>query len=47
MAVQLKFFRPEHGYDEIHTERDGNDSEDEVFHKIKVFRSRERKAKTP
>jgi hypothetical protein len=40
----LKFFRPEHGRDEIGAERDGNDSEDEVFHKIKVSRSRARKA---
>jgi hypothetical protein len=35
MAVRLKFFRPEHGRDEIRAERDGNDSEYEVFHKSK------------
>jgi len=29
----LKFFRPDHGHDEIHAEREGNDSENDVFHK--------------
>ncbi len=30
----LKFFRFEHGDDEIHAQRHGNDSEDEIFHRI-------------
>jgi hypothetical protein len=34
MAVWLKFFRSDHGRDEIRAEREGNDSEDDVFHKI-------------
>jgi hypothetical protein len=33
----LKFFRPEHDHDKIHAERDGNDSENEVFHKYLEF----------
>ena len=37
----LKFFRPQHRHKEIHTERDGDDSENEVFHKApRVSRSR-------
>jgi hypothetical protein len=30
----LKFFRADHRDDEIHAEREGNDSENNVFHKI-------------
>jgi hypothetical protein len=30
----LKFFRADHRHDEIHAEREGNDSENDVFHKI-------------
>jgi hypothetical protein len=33
----LKLFRPEHDHDEIHAERDGNDSKNEVFHKYLEF----------
>src|SRR5277367_4566620 len=29
----LKFFRPDHGHNEIHAEREGNDSENDIFHK--------------
>jgi hypothetical protein len=29
----LKFFRADHRYDEIHAEREGNDSENDIFHK--------------
>jgi hypothetical protein len=37
MAVQLKFFGPQHRQKEIHAERDGDDSENEVFHKSKFL----------
>jgi hypothetical protein len=30
----LKFFRADHRHDEIHAEREGNDSENDIFHKI-------------
>jgi hypothetical protein len=33
MAVWLKFFRPDHGHDEINAKREGNDSENDIFHK--------------
>jgi hypothetical protein len=33
----LKFFRPQHRHEEIHAERDGDDSENEVFHKSKFL----------
>jgi len=35
----LEFFRPNHGRDEIRAEREGNDSQNEIFHKmlLKLF----------
>jgi hypothetical protein len=30
----LKFFRADHRHDEIHAKRKGNDSENDIFHKI-------------
>jgi hypothetical protein len=29
----LKFFRADHRHDEIHAKREGNDSENDIFHK--------------
>jgi hypothetical protein len=33
-SFPLKLFRPDHGDQEVHAERQGDDSNDEVLHKI-------------